>query len=61
MKESIISMAVFGEGNSRNQGNPELQKALQGFINVLHKVLPPSLGFIDISVREGLKKTSRIW
>ena len=51
MKESIISMAVFGEGNSRNQGNPELQKALQGFINVLHKVLPPSLGFIDISVR----------
>jgi hypothetical protein len=44
MKESIISMAVFGEGNSRNQGNPELQKAL-------HKVLPPTLGFIDISVR----------
>ncbi|HZX15404.1 MAG TPA: AAA family ATPase [Pseudomonas sp.] len=51
MKEAIISMAVFGEGNSRNQGNPELQLALSGFINVLHKVLPASLGFIDLSVR----------
>lgn len=51
MKEAIISMAVFGEGNSRNQGNPELQSALVGFINVLHKVLPPSLGFIDLAVR----------
>jgi hypothetical protein len=51
MKEAIISMAVFGEGNSRNQGNPELQSALIGFISVLHKVLPPSLGFIDLAVR----------
>lgn len=51
MKEAIVAMAVFGEGNSRSSGNPELFSALNGFVSILRKILPPSLGFLDISVR----------
>lgn len=51
MKEAIIGMAVFGEGNSRNRGRPELTDALNGFVRTLKTVLPPSLGFIDLEVR----------
>lgn len=51
MKEAIIAMTLFGEKTSRSEGNPELLSALNGFIEVLRKVLPPSLGFIDLSVR----------
>lgn len=51
MKEAIIAMAMFGEGNSRSPGNPTLRKALDGFVEVLRKVLPPSLGFLDLSIR----------
>lgn len=51
MKESIISMATFGPGNSNVQKNPELEKLFLEFKEVLAKVLPPSIGFIDINVR----------
>lgn len=51
MKEAIVAMAVFGESNSRSVGNPALLSALNGFVEVLRKVLPPSLGFLDLSVR----------
>lgn len=51
MKEAIIAMALFGEGNSRVRGNPEILQAYQGFIRVLRKILPESLGFIDLEVR----------
>jgi predicted ATPase len=51
MKESIVAMAVFGEGNSRSAGNPALLEALNSFIGVLKKILPPSLGFLDLVVR----------
>jgi len=60
MKESLIGMAVFGEGNSRHSGNPALLAALNGFIDVLKKILPPSLGFVDLIIRspEVILKTS---
>ncbi|WP_223415302.1 MULTISPECIES: AAA family ATPase [unclassified Pseudomonas] len=51
MKESLIAMAVFGEGNSRSQGNPELKSALDGFIKILREILPETLGFLDLSIR----------
>lgn len=51
LKEALIAMAMFGEPNSRSPGNPELKRALDGFIVVLRKILPPSLGFLDISIR----------
>lgn len=51
MKESIISMATFGPGNAYVQGNQELEKLFHEFKSILNKVLPPTIGFIDISVR----------
>lgn len=51
MKEAIIAMAMFGEGNSRVEGNEEVLNAYLGFINALRKMLPESLGFVGISVR----------
>ncbi|PVZ43913.1 AAA family ATPase [Pseudomonas sp. CC120222-01a] len=51
MKETIISMAMFGAGNEFVQKNEELAALFQSFKNVLSEVLPPSIGFIDINVR----------
>jgi len=51
MKESIISMATFGPGNTNVQKNPELEKLFLDFKKVLAKVLPPSIGFVDINIR----------
>jgi predicted ATPase len=51
MKEALISMATFGEGNRYVKGKPELLQAYLGFINVLKKILPESLGFETIEIR----------
>ena len=51
MKEAIIAMAMFGEGNTRVQGNEEVLNAYLGFVTALRTMLPESLGFQDIAVR----------
>ena len=51
MKEAIIAMAMFGEGNSQVQGNAEVLNAYQSFVDALRTMLPESLGFLDIAVR----------
>ncbi len=51
MKEALISMATFGEGNKYVKGKPELLKSYLGFIAVLKKILPASLGFETIEIR----------
>jgi hypothetical protein len=52
MKESIISMAIFGEGNSTLGGsNKGLLETFRGFNEVLRRLLPPSLGFKAIAIR----------
>lgn len=51
MKEAIISMATFGPGNANVQGNPALAKLFSDFKSILEKVLPPTIGFKDISIR----------
>ena len=51
MKEAIIAMAMFGEGNSRVQANEEVLKAYLGFIDALRTMLPESLGFSNLAVR----------
>jgi hypothetical protein len=52
MKESIISMAIFGEGNSTLGGsNQGLWENFTGFNEVLRLLLPPSLGFKTIAIR----------
>ena len=51
MKEAIIAMAMFGEGNTRVQPNQDVLKAYLGFVEALRTMLPESLGFQDIAVR----------
>lgn len=51
MKEAIISMATFGPGNANVQPNPTLAKLFNDFKTVLSNVLPPTIGFRDISIR----------
>ena len=48
MKEAIIAMALFGEGNTHVQGNAEVLKAYLGFVKSLRTMLPESLGFQDL-------------
>lgn len=52
MKEVLISWAIFGEGNSYIQKNDNLLKNYRGFVDILGKLLPDSLGFINISIRQ---------
>ena len=51
MKEAIIAMAMFGEGNTHVQSNEEVLNAYLGFVKALRNMLPESLGFLDIAVR----------
>ena len=51
MKEAIIAMAIFGEGNTRVQENKDVLRAYLGFVEALRTMLPESLGFLDIAVR----------
>jgi hypothetical protein len=51
LKESLIAMATFGAGNAYVQANPALLTAYTGFIVVIKKIIPPSIGFLDLSIR----------
>lgn len=51
IKEAIISMATFGPGNKNVQRNAEIEKTYDEFKIMLTKVLPETIGFIDISIR----------
>jgi hypothetical protein len=52
MKESLISMGIFGEGNTTLGGsNPGLLDTFQGFNLVLRSLLPESLGFKEVAIR----------
>ena len=51
MKEALISMAMFGPGNQYVQRNEAVLSSFNGFKEVLEKVLPPSIGFLDIIIR----------
>ena len=44
-------MATFGPGNANVQGNPEVERLFNEFKIILGKLLPPTIGFMDISVR----------
>ncbi len=51
MKEAIISMAVFGEGNSTIGRNQVIIDTFNGFNDILRKLLPDNLGFERLSIR----------
>ncbi len=49
-KESLISLAVFGEGNAAVAGNDEYRAIFEEFQSRLKIVLPKDLGFIDLKI-----------
>lgn len=51
LKEALISLAVFGTGNSEVDGNPELLRFYEEFQQVLRRILPDSLGFRSIRIQ----------
>ncbi|MEC2450320.1 AAA family ATPase [Bacillus cereus] len=53
MKSTLISLALFGEGNSHVNENKEALDLFLGFIEILKVLLPPTLGFKKISIRDG--------
>jgi hypothetical protein len=51
MKETLIAMAAFGQGNQHLEKNDSLLAAFNGFEEVLRHVLPKELGFQKLIVR----------
>ena len=51
LKETLMSWAIGGEGNKHVVPDIELKKYFDDFQLVLKKVLPPSIGFTEISIR----------
>src|ERR1039457_5907615 len=51
MKETLITLAAFGYGNSVINPDPESLETFDGFQEVLRNILPPSLGFLRLNVR----------
>ncbi|MNC05756.1 hypothetical protein D3C75_532480 [compost metagenome] len=53
MKASIISLAVFGSGNDFVQADEKAFDLFNGFIDILKKLLPPTLGFKTLGIVDG--------
>ena len=52
IKEALVSLATFGYGNRVVEEDPEAIALYEGFIEVLRGVLPSSLGFQELRVRQ---------
>lgn len=48
-----MSLALFGQDNDHITGDKEAYKVFKGFIRILKILLPDSLGFNDIMIKEG--------
>jgi hypothetical protein len=51
IKETLLNWAIGGNGNEFIEPDPELRSHFIGFEGILKKVLPQSLGFKSISIR----------
>jgi hypothetical protein len=51
LKQSLISLALFGYGNDAVVANPEYRMLFEGFQSALRHVLPANLGFRSLEVR----------
>jgi energy-coupling factor transporter ATP-binding protein EcfA2 len=51
LKESLMSLALFGYGSAAVQEHPESRLLYEGFQAILRTVLPASLGFKGFSIR----------
>lgn len=53
MKTTLVSLALFGKGNEFVQEDKEAFELFKGFIQILKILLPSTLGFQSITIREG--------
>lgn len=51
MKETLIALAAFGYGNAAIDKDQESLETFEGFQRILHRVLPPSIGFVRLAIR----------
>lgn len=51
LKQSLISLGVFGFGNQNVAPNQEYIDLFEGFQGVLRKILPPEIGFQKLEIR----------
>jgi energy-coupling factor transporter ATP-binding protein EcfA2 len=51
MKEALLAAAIYGEGNSSVERNPEARRVWLEFQEVLHHILPAELNFERLLVR----------
>jgi len=53
MKSALISLAIYGGGNDHVQPDSEALDLFLGFISILKKLLPPTLGFDKLRIQSG--------
>lgn len=53
MKSTLMSLAVFGKGNEHVTSNEESYNLFRGFVKILRVLLPETLGFNDINIKDG--------
>ncbi len=51
LKETLVSLVLFGTQTDLSAGDDYALSYFRGFVDVLRIVLPPSLGFKDLSIR----------
>lgn len=51
LKQSLISLALFGSGNEHVQPNPEYKLLFDHFQEILRIILPKSVGFLRLEIR----------
>ena len=51
IKETLLSWAISGSGNEYIEADAELKQNFEGFQNVLRTLLPKSIGFKSITIR----------
>lgn len=51
LKEALVAAAMFGEGNSSVEPNPEALNIWEGFQQILVRLMPRSLGFKRLTIR----------
>jgi hypothetical protein len=51
MKEALIAAAIYGEGNSSVEPNPEASLVFIEFQEILSRLLPPSMGFQRLYIK----------
>jgi predicted ATPase len=52
IKETLLTWNIFGYGNPEMEADPEYMEYYQDFQEVLKKILPKSLGFLNFSARK---------